>query len=81
MKKPMLLQSGLAAAVCILLSGYASATVTSNSEHQGFLPKPTQVLVHNFAMSPAEVKLDSRLGADLEEFDATAIRSLEIEEA
>ncbi|MGO8838011.1 MAG: DUF4410 domain-containing protein [Limisphaerales bacterium] len=58
----------LCLAVCAigLFAGCASTTVTSESEYQGFLPKPKQVLVYNFAVSPDEVELNSGLGADIE---------------
>jgi hypothetical protein len=67
MNKQMLLKSIIAAGVFGLLAGCASTNVTSNTESQGFLPKPAQVLVYNFAVSPEEVKMDSGLSADLEE--------------
>jgi len=49
------------------LAGCASTNVTSDSEYQGFLPKPKQVLVYNFAVSPDEVTLDSGISADIED--------------
>jgi hypothetical protein len=67
MKIRILLKPGLAACLFGLLPGCASTDVTSNSEYQGFLPKPAQVLVYNFAVSPEEVKMDGDLSADLEE--------------
>ena len=43
-----------------LLAGCASTNVTSESEYQGFLPKPKQVLVYDFAVSPDEVDTGQR---------------------
>ncbi len=61
-----LLKSSLAACIVGLLTGCASTDVTSEKEYEGFLPKPGEVLVYNFAVSPDEVELNSGLGADIE---------------
>src|SRR5208283_3340362 len=66
MKTIVLFRSSLAAAVVGLLAGCASTNVTSEKEYEGFLPKPNEVLVYNFAVSPDEVELNSGLGADVE---------------
>jgi hypothetical protein len=49
-----------------LFAGCASTNVTSDSQYQGFLPKPNEVLVYNFAVSPDEVTLDSSITADIQ---------------
>jgi hypothetical protein len=41
------------------LAGCASTQVADQSQYLGFLPKPTRVLVYDFAVSPDEVELDS----------------------
>ncbi|MFZ0826616.1 MAG: DUF4410 domain-containing protein [Verrucomicrobiia bacterium] len=66
MKKQTLLKFSLAGCVIGLFAGCASTQVTSQSEYEGFLPKPRQVLVHNFAVSPEEVTLDSGITADIQ---------------
>jgi hypothetical protein len=66
MKKTTLLKSSLAGCVIGLFAGCASTQVTSQSEYEGFLPKPKQVLVYNFAVSPDEVTLDSGITSDIQ---------------
>jgi len=65
MKRQTILNLSIAGCVISLFTGCASTDVTSQSEYQGFLPKPRQVLVYNFAVSPDEVMLDSGIGADI----------------
>jgi hypothetical protein len=60
------LKFSLAGCVIGLFAGCASTNVTSQSEYQGFLPKPKQVLVYDFAVSPDEVTLDSGITADIQ---------------
>jgi hypothetical protein len=66
MKKQTFLKLSLAGCVLSLFAGCASTQVTSESEYQGFLPKPKQVLVYNFAVSPDEVTLDSGITGDIQ---------------
>jgi Domain of unknown function (DUF4410) len=66
MKKQTIFNLTLAGCVIGLFAGCASTNVTSQSEYQGFLPKPGQVLVYNFAVSPDEVTLDSGITADIQ---------------
>ena len=66
MKKQTIFNLTLAGCVIGLFAGCASTNVTSQSEYQGFLPKPRQVLVYNFAVSPDEVTLDSGITADIQ---------------
>ncbi len=66
MKKQIFLQLSIGGCVIGLLAGCASTNVTSQSEYEGFLPKPQQVLVYDFAVSPDEVELNSGLGADIQ---------------
>ncbi len=66
MKKQTCLKLSVAACVIGLFAGCASTDVTSESEYEGFLPKPKQVLVYNFAVSPDEVVLDSGITADIQ---------------
>ncbi len=66
MKQQTLLKISLAGWAISLLAGCASTDVTSDSEYQGFLPKPKQVLVYDFAVSPDEVELNSGIAADLQ---------------
>ena len=60
--------SKLCLAVCIasLFAGCASTTVTLDSQYGGKLPKPDHIYVHNFAVSPDEVKLDSGISGDVQ---------------
>ena len=66
MKKQIFLKLSIVGCVIGLFTGCASTDVTSQSEYQGFLPRPRQVLVYNFAVSPDEVTLDSGIGADIQ---------------
>jgi len=66
MKKTMLWKLTLAGCVIGLFAGCASTDVTSQNEYQGFLPKPQQVLVYDFAVSPDEVTLDSGITSDIQ---------------
>jgi len=67
MRKQTFLKSSLAGCFIGLFAGCASTNVTSQSEYEGFLPKPKQVLVYNFAASPDEVTLNSGITADIQE--------------
>jgi hypothetical protein len=66
MKRQTILNSSIVGCVIVLFTGCASTNVTSDGEYEGFLPKPRQVLVYNFAVSPDEVTLDSGVGADIQ---------------
>ena len=66
MKKQIILKLSLAGCVLGLFTGCASTSVTSQSEYQGFLPKPRQVFVYDFAVSPDEVTLDSGITSDIQ---------------
>ena len=56
------------ATVCalILVSGCASTKVTMDNQYAGQLPKPDQIFVYNFAVSPDEVQLDSGLSGEIQ---------------
>lgn len=66
MKMQTLLNLTIASCSLVLFAGCASTDVTSQSEYEGFLPKPDQVLVYDFAVSPDEVELNSGIAADLQ---------------
>ena len=66
MKRQTILNLSIVGCVIGLFTGCASTSVTSQSEYEGYLPKPKQVLVYNFAVSPDEVTLDSGIGADIQ---------------
>jgi hypothetical protein len=66
MKTTTWLKFSLVGGVIGLFAGCASTSVTSQSEYEGFLPKPDLVLVYDFAVSADEVELNSGLGADIE---------------
>jgi hypothetical protein len=75
MKIQTALISSVAGCAIGLLAGCASTDVTSESQYAGNLPKPQQVLVYNFAVSPEEVELDSGIGADLQNLVAKTPRT------
>ncbi len=50
----------------VFLAGCASTNVNVDSEYQGFVTRPTRVLVYDFAISPDEVELDSGLSGDIQ---------------
>jgi hypothetical protein len=66
MKNPAIQPLIIAGFALGLLAGCTSTKVTSDSEYEGFLPKPAEVLVYNFAVSPDEVELNSGIGADIQ---------------
>ena len=52
---------GVRVATALLLAaglGCASTNVDVSSEYQGYLPRPTRILIFQFATSPEEVQLD-----------------------
>jgi hypothetical protein len=55
-----------AAGTLALVAGCASTDVNVDSEYEGFVPRPTRVLVYDFAVSPDEVELDSGLSGDIQ---------------
>ena len=55
-----------AAGTLALVAGCASTHVNVDSEYEGFVPRPTRVLVYDFAVSPDEVELDSGLSGDIQ---------------
>jgi len=57
----------LAAFAIAFFAGCASTKVSMDGEYQGFLPRPSRVLVYNFAVSPDEVEMDSGISADIQE--------------
>lgn len=76
MQLPSLLKSVLAVLVLLMLGGCAGSRVTETREiaHSG-LPKPRQVLVYDFAVTPGEVKENSaffaRMARNFEQADQT----------
>ena len=56
---------GAAWLLALPLAGCAPTTVIVENEYAGSLPRPTQVQVYDFAVSPDEVQLDHGLGARL----------------
>ena len=68
MNKKSLLKLTLASCAASLLTGCASTKVSSQSQYEGFLARPNQVYVYNFAVSPDEVKLGTGIGSDIEEW-------------
>jgi hypothetical protein len=56
---------GLAA--LLALSGCAPTQINTISQYSGPVPKPNNVLVYNFAVSPDEVQLDQGISARIEE--------------
>src|SRR5271170_2970904 len=67
MKIPKAITLAVAGCALSLLAGCASTEVTSqNVPEGGNLPKPQEILVYNFAVSPDQVELDSGVGADVE---------------
>ncbi len=81
MKIQTALRLSLAGCVVGLLAGCASTDATSQSQVQNFFPKPSQVLVYDFAVSPDEVELNSGLGADLQNLVTTETPRTEQEKA
>ena len=67
MKNQTTLNLCLAGCVISLFTGCASTNVTTDSQYSGNLPKPDQVLVYDFAVSPDEVKMDNGISAKIEE--------------
>ena len=67
MKNRTILKFSIAVCVLALFAGCASTNVTSDSQYMGFLPKPAQVMVYNFAVSPDEVVLESGISADIQD--------------
>jgi hypothetical protein len=62
--KIQLLLAGFAIA---FFAGCAGTKVSMDNEYQGFLPRPSRVLVYDFAVSPDEVELDSGISGDIQE--------------
>jgi hypothetical protein len=59
---------GLAALVAlIIVSGCAPTQINTVSQYRGPVPKPGNVFVYNFAVSPDEVQLDRGISARIEE--------------
>ena len=59
MRTPGRRRAGVATAVALLAAlGCASTNVDVSSEYQGYLPRPTRILIFPFATSPEEVQLD-----------------------
>lgn len=67
MRKRTALNLFIAGCLAGMIAGCASTKVDEMNEHVGELPKPDQVLVYNFAVSPDEVELDKGLTAKIEE--------------
>jgi hypothetical protein len=60
--------TGLVAAFALtLLAGCAPTNVQQSSENSGALPRPSLILVYDFAVSPDEVKLDETLAAEIKQ--------------
>jgi hypothetical protein len=51
----------------IVVSGCAPTQINTVSQYRGPAPKPSNVLVYNFAVSPDEVQLDRGISARIEE--------------
>ena len=51
-------RAGLASAAALLALGCATTEASVSSEYQGYLPRPTRILIFPFATSPEEVQLD-----------------------
>ena len=75
MKITTSLNISLAGFILALFAGCASTNVNVNTEYQGFLPRPTQVLVYDFAVSPDEVELDSGISGDIQDLVNQAPRT------
>jgi Domain of unknown function (DUF4410) len=67
MKLPTLLRLCVAVCVAGIFSGCASTKVTMDSNYGGKLPRPDQILIYNFAVSPDEVELDSGISGDIQQ--------------
>jgi hypothetical protein len=46
----------------LLLAGYAPATLTVVWQEHTALPRPDRVLVHDFTVTPDDIRLDHGLG-------------------
>jgi Domain of unknown function (DUF4410) len=75
MKNRKVFKLSLLAGLFALFTGCASTNVSMDSEHEGFLPKPSRVLVYNFAVSPDEVELDSGISGDIQDLVNTSPRT------
>jgi hypothetical protein len=60
MKKP---RSSLVSSLLVLALGCATTKVTGTTEDVGRLPRPERILVHRFATTPDEVRLDHSVTA------------------
>lgn len=77
MKKSMLFKTVILGLALASLAACAPSSVTPVSENLAPLPRPNQVLVYNFAVSPDEVQLDRGLGAKIEELAKGTPRTVE----
>jgi hypothetical protein len=66
MKKQTFLKLCVTMFAVSFLNGCASTNTTMDSSYGGKLPRPDQVLVYNFAVSPDEVELDSGISGDIQ---------------
>jgi hypothetical protein len=67
MKNQIILKLSVVACVIVFFTGCASTKVTMDTEYQGFLTRPSRVLVYDFAVSPDEVELDSGISGDIKD--------------
>jgi Domain of unknown function (DUF4410) len=76
MRLPKTIILAVAGCAISLLQGCASTEVTSQGVPEGgSLPKPQEVLVHDYAVSPDQVELDSGVGANIENLVAQMPRT------
>jgi hypothetical protein len=66
LKIKIILQMWLVSCLVSIPVGCASTKVTMDNTYGGKFPRPDQILVYNFAVSPDEVELDSGISGDIQ---------------
>ncbi len=77
MKKSSLIRTGILGCIFALVAACAPTKVTVVSETTAQLPRPNQLLVYNFAVSPGEVELDEGISAKLSDYMSGTSRTQE----